>query len=164
MPRDGVQRLGPVPLTVLRTATLSPSTSRSIPAGSLVLTSPIEAEEVRVGDVVAFRPPPGFGSDTTRPVLHRVAALERLNGADGPMTMTTRGDANAVSDPWRVALDGAGLSRERLHVPVLGWLAAAGRTQLLLLGGGLGCCLLAVRRLRARASVHCRCPEHPPAN
>ena len=51
----------------------------------------VEAD-LHVGDIVSFSPP---GSPST--YTHRIAAI----AADG--TITTKGDANAATDPWQLA-------------------------------------------------------------
>lgn len=108
---------------------LTGSMAPAAPAGSLVLTVPVAGEDVAVGDVLAFRPPAPYEVLDDRPVLHRVVEV-RTDG-DRPW-MTTRGDANAQPDPWRVALYGADLGRAVLVVPYAGrplaggpWAAAA---------------------------------------
>ncbi|TXR51248.1 signal peptidase I, partial [Quadrisphaera setariae] len=90
--------------------------------GALVVTEPVAPQAVQTGDVVAFVPPAPFARGN-HPVMHRVAALEQVQGA---AVMTTRGDANPQPDPWRIALGGADLGRAVLVVPWAGWAVMAG--------------------------------------
>lgn len=61
------------------------------PPGSLVVTWPAAMADIGVGDIVTFRPPTSPG----RVYTHRVVAVDAGR-------FITRGDANAVDDPWRV--------------------------------------------------------------
>ena len=67
----------------------TPSMGPAAPVGSLLLTRPVGSDELRVGEVVAFRP----GSISTV-YSHRIAHIAR----DG--AITTRGDNNPKPDPW----------------------------------------------------------------
>jgi signal peptidase len=131
---------------------LTGSMAPSAPAGSLVVTVPVAGEDVAVGDVLAFRPPAPYEVVDDRPLLHRV--VEVGTDADQPW-MTTRGDANAEADPWRVSLHRADLGRAVLVVPYAGrplaggpWAAAA----FVCGGAALAGAVRAVRRPR------CNCP------
>ncbi|MEH3077449.1 MAG: signal peptidase I [Quadrisphaera sp.] len=101
--------------------------------GALVVTEPVAPQAVRTGDVVAFVPPAPFARGD-HPVMHRVAALEQV---DGKTVMTTRGDANPQPDPWRIALSGADLGRAVLVVPWAGWAVMAGPAPVVLVLLGL---------------------------
>lgn len=73
----------------------TPSMGRKAPVGSLVITEPVRADRVHVGDVIAFHPP-GRGGTT---FVHRVVAIERRpQGA----VLSTRGDINGVQDSWQI--------------------------------------------------------------
>ncbi|MFC4553854.1 signal peptidase I [Georgenia faecalis] len=61
-------------------------------AGDMVVVVPVDADEIQVGDVVAFQPVSG---DPTL-ITHRVVA-ESLGGEGGAM-FVTRGDANGADD------------------------------------------------------------------
>lgn len=104
----------------LRIATvLSNSMQPTFSAGDVVVTQPVDVSGVRKGDVIAFVPP-GF----SRPLMHRITAI-----TDG--VMTTRGDANRVSDPWQLQLAGPTVDRAVAVVPYLGWSAQLQRPLLL---------------------------------
>lgn len=90
---------------------VSGSMSPGMPTGTLVLTRPVPAADVRVGDVVTL---PVAGTDAR--VTHRVTAL----AAEGRTTWATlRGDANDVDDAAPYPLDGTVL-RAAVSVPGLG--------------------------------------------
>lgn len=101
------------------------------PAGSLGVTRPVAAADLRTGDIVSVR-----ASDDTR-VTHRIVAIERV---EGDALLTLRGDANPTDDAetYRVAE----ADRLILSVPWLGYVVGflGSRWGLLLLGvlaGGL---------------------------
>lgn len=121
---------------------LSNSMRPTAAAGDLAVTQGVPVGSVRVGDVVAFIPPNG-----TRTVMHRVASL------DGDV-ITTKGDANPVADPWRVALAGPTAYRLVAVVPFVGWLTELQRPAFLLAGAliALEILLRLVKEVRARTS------------
>jgi len=94
---------------VVRTASMG----TAAPVGTLVVTSPVTVDALRVGDVVTFTPPGRGGTTFT----HRVAALD----ADG---VVTRGDASEADDPWRL-VDADLVGRADVLLPGVGWLARA---------------------------------------
>ncbi|WP_369069132.1 signal peptidase I [Kineococcus terrestris] len=138
---------------------LTGSMTPAFPRGSLVVTTPLAGPDVRVGDVVAFRPPAPYDTGG-RPVLHRVTAVSEPDGGrDGGRAVTTRGDANATADPWTVALDDADLARARWALPLLGWVLAGGTATAALGVGGL---LLLVEARQVAAARHdppCTCGD-----
>lgn len=75
---------------VVATGSMAPS----IPTGSLIVTTPVIAADVRVGDVVSV---PRRGYDTT--VTHRVVATVPVMGDPRARDLTLRGDANTIDDP-----------------------------------------------------------------
>jgi signal peptidase I len=82
-------------------------------AGDLVVTQPVLFSVVYPGDVIAFFPDVA----TRTPVIHRVVAFD-----DG--VMTTKGDANSIQDPWRLApAPSATAYRLVFVVPFVGWLS-----------------------------------------
>lgn len=104
------------------TPVLSGSMGSAYATGSLAVTREVASSTVRVGDVIAFRPPVAFPTPSGRPVLHRVVTAAVV---DGRLQVTTRGDANPVVDPWTLDLTGERVHRARWSVPVAGRLAAA---------------------------------------
>lgn len=147
--------LGARAVTVL-TGSMEPAYA----TGSLVLTTRLEPGAVRVGQVVAFRPPAPYSQRQGRPVLHRVIALQEV---DGIPVMRTRGDANQQPDPWQIALPGADLALARGHVPVLGRVTAAGRGAVGLVALGTACLLAARPRRREARLAQCDCVPGAPA-
>lgn len=98
---------------------LSGSMQPAIPVGAEVIDQVVPGDQLQVGDVITYEHPRRPGEYIT----HRVVGIDRTGLAP---TLTTRGDANAASDPWKVPLQ-ASMLRVRLSVPVLGyvlgWLA-----------------------------------------
>jgi len=126
---------------------LTGSMAPHAPAGSLVLTVPVDGRDVIPGDVVAFRPPAPYETVGNRPVLHRVVGVGEYT--NGRTWMTTQGDANPAADPWQVSTRDVTFARAVLVVPHLGWLLMGGP---LLTGAvvlGLVVLVLGVRALRA---------------
>lgn len=96
-------------LFVVRGASMEPA----IPQGALVVVRPAVPAALAVGDVVTFR-------HRGQLVTHRIAAIDQMGDA---RVFTTKGDANAASDPEPVAFDDqAGLLVTQ--VPLFGYLLA----------------------------------------
>ncbi len=130
---------------------LTGSMAPALPAGSLVLTTPVGVEDVRPGLVLAFRPPAPYDTGG-RAVLHRVETVTD----DSVVVATTRGDANRTADPWRLSLvPGTQLGQQRLTVPLLGHALAGGRrTTVPVAAGALLLCAAVVLR---RRPLPCTC-------
>lgn len=86
----------------------SPSMGAAAPVGTLVVDAPVRLGDVRVGDVVTYRPPPGG-----RPITHRVVSIRAAG-------LTTRGDVNGAADPWRLTQPEL-IGRAVLIIPGAGW-------------------------------------------
>lgn len=106
---------------------LSGSMAPTAQAGDVAITQPVSVAALAVGDVIAFYPP----NDPQRR-LHRITTLETLEGL---ITVTTRGDANSVDDPWRASLRGSTAYRMVAVVPFVGLIAQY--RGLLFIGAGL---------------------------
>jgi signal peptidase I len=102
------------------------SMGSALPAGSVAVTRPVDAADLRVGDIIAI----GHGLGGL-PTLHRIVAME-VDG--GRRVVTTRGDANKTNDPQSMTIAGPG-DRVVFHVPLIGYVLAFTRT-------GLGMLLL----------------------
>jgi signal peptidase I len=127
---------------IVRSGSMEPA----IHTGSLVVVQPVQPRQVAVGDVITYRRPED--PDTT--ITHRVVEV-RAPGAPGGASpaggqapvFRTKGDANAVVDPWEVQLQGIAW-RVTLNVPLAGYLFAftqqpLGRALFLIVPGlGLG--------------------------
>ena len=87
----------------------SGSMAPGIPTGALVVLTEASASEIGAGDVITFDRPDGESGSVT----HRVVEVR-------PEGFVTKGDANAVADPWVVPAEGTQW-RYRFDVPVLGY-------------------------------------------
>jgi signal peptidase len=106
----------------------SGSMQPAIAPGDVAVTQPVPVAELSVGDVIAFYPP-----DDRQPRLHRIVTITSDH------TITTRGDANPVVDPWHATLRGPTAYRLVAVIPLVGWVVQF--RGLLLIAAGL---LLAV--------------------
>lgn len=102
--------------------------------GALAFVESIDSADVRVGDVITFQDPTTPG----RLITHRVVKRFRH---EGELVYGTKGDANAVADPWTIALPGT-VGRLRFDVPVAGYALVYAKTRevrlaLILLFSGL---------------------------
>ena len=93
---------------------LTGSMSPLINPGDVVVTAPISAENVKVGDIITYHIP----VEDHRVETHRVVDVMRT--ADGVVTVQTKGDANNGADPWVATLDGNVAYIEVASVPYLG--------------------------------------------
>jgi signal peptidase I len=129
----GLLVMAPVVLLVLLPAVLGldryvitdDSMDGSLGRGSVVLAHEVPPTDLRVGDVISFRPPGENGDDR---FTRRIIAID-----DG--VATTRGDASGRTDPWRVPLTESTYSRVWVSVPWVGYpFALDGGWGLLILG------------------------------
>ncbi len=88
----------------------TPSMGTTAPAGSLVLTRPLDRAALHQGMIVAFRVP-----NTGEVYMHRIAALL----PDG--SFRTRGDLDSSDDGWMLTR-GAIVGVPVLIAPLVGWL------------------------------------------
>jgi signal peptidase len=104
-----------------RYAIVSGSMTGTYDRGSLVLAEVVPVDDLRVGDVITYTPPAG-----DHLVTHRIAWIGRDDA--GRRIFRTKGDANAVADPWTFRLDRPTQARVRMGVPYAGHaLTALGR-------------------------------------
>jgi signal peptidase I len=104
--------IGPRLLGYQALPVLTGSMSPAIPTGSLVVVTQVAASEVGVGDVITFHHP-------QRPqeyVTHRVVAVEQ---SPAGRALTTKGDANAQPDAWKVVATESGY-RMAFGLPYVG--------------------------------------------
>src|SRR6478735_3513033 len=73
---------------------LTGSMSPKIDPGDVTIVTPLDVRDVATGMVVTYHIPVADHSLIT----HRVISVTR--GADGSVTIQTKGDANAAADPW----------------------------------------------------------------
>jgi signal peptidase len=126
----------------------SASMEPTLPVGSLIVTVPVAADRLRVGDIITFHRP---GDHSL--VTHRIARIE--NGPQGRV-FVTKGDANGAEDGWVVPAVGTGL-RLAFEIPGAGLLAShpVGRFGLLL-ASTLILCGLAIERIWRSAPTRSR--------
>ena len=89
---------------------MSGSMEPAIPVGSIVVVRKVNAEDVKVGDVISFR------TGESR-VIHRV--IEKVE--NGSFYFRTKGDANEDPDPWIVQPDDV-CGALMLTIPYYGYL------------------------------------------
>jgi signal peptidase I len=131
----------PAALGWQRYVIVSGSMTGTYDRGSLVLDDVVPVEQLRVGDVITYRPPAGAGPAGL--VTHRIAAITR--DKVGTRVFRTKGDANQAADPWTFMLPKGEQARVRVGVPYVGFaLAALGRRDLRLLIVGLPAGLIAL--------------------
>jgi signal peptidase I len=88
--------------------------------GSVVFDKPVAQSELRVGDVITYRPPLDAGH--TGLVTHRIVRIGR--DARGLLELRTKGDANNVADQWKFSMTGGHAQRVVASVPYVGYLFA----------------------------------------
>jgi signal peptidase I len=103
-------RLFPYQALVVRSGSMEPT----IPTGSIVFYRPVQATDVKVGDVIVFSEP---GQPNTK-VTHRVFSIG--NGPTGKY-FVTKGDANGSPDNWHIPAVGTGW-KDVFHVPYVGYI------------------------------------------
>ena len=113
----GLGLVVPALLGYERYVIVSGSMSGTYDRGSLVFDEVVPVEELRAGDVITYRPPPGSGPAGL--VTHRIVAIE----PDG--RFRTKGDANPAADPWTFRLTGERQARVVAGVPWAGHVLAA---------------------------------------
>ena len=92
----------------------SGSMEPTVKVGSLLVTKPVPAEDLQVGDVIVFRH--SENPDTT--ITHRIAGIREENGE---RIFTTKGDASSNPDPREVRLRGR-VGRMAYAIPYVGYL------------------------------------------
>jgi signal peptidase I len=116
---------------------LSGSMEPALRTGDVSVVSSIAPLDARPGDIVTFRDP----DNAERLITHRVRAMHVHGDA---VVFRTRGDANNVSERWRVPASGE-IGRVVYSIPKLGWVLAYARTKglfVLMLGGALALLLV----------------------
>lgn len=116
---------------------LSGSMTPALRTGDVSVVRSIAPLDARPGDIVTFRDP----DNGERLITHRVRAMHVQGDA---VVFRTRGDANNVSEHWRVPASGE-IGRLIYRIPKLGWVLAYARTKglfVLMLGGALALLLV----------------------
>ena len=116
---------------------LSGSMEPALRTGDVSVVRSIAPLDARPGDIVTFRDP----DNAERLITHRVRAMHVQGDA---VVFRTRGDANNVSEHWRVPASGE-IGRVTYSIPKLGWVLSYARTKglfVLMLGGALALLLV----------------------
>ena len=98
---------------------LSGSMEPKIKTGSIILIRPVDANYIKVEDIISFKS--AINNQTT---THRVIDIER----NPELLFTTKGDANEVEDPIKVKGSQI-IGKVVLTVPYLGYLAGLLQTR-----------------------------------
>ena len=97
---------------VMSGGSMDSGTAGGISQGSVVFERAVPVGELRVGDVITFRPPAGAGVDGF--VTHRIVSI-------GPEGIRTRGDAEPTRDPWLLDPQEPTLPRVVYTLPWVGY-------------------------------------------
>lgn len=106
--------IGPRVLGYQTSTMLTGSMSPLINPGDVVVTKPVPATEIQVGDIITYHIP----VEDQRVETHRVT--EVMTNPDGTIAVQTKGDANNGADPWLATLSGPTVDRHTLTVPYVG--------------------------------------------
>lgn len=125
------------------------SMSGTFERGSVAFEKVTPVEELEVGDIVTYQPPPDSGLATL--VTHRIVSVQEKR--DGARVFRTKGDANADVDPWTFRLPEGEQPRVDFTVPLVGhaFIAIADPDKRILLVGipaGLVCLVSLVELAR----------------
>src|SRR3954464_14480362 len=109
-----VLAVGPHVLGYRTMTMLTGSMSPQIDPGDVVVSTPLDVQDVTEGMVISYHIP----IDDHRVVTHRVVSVE--HGTDGSITVQTKGDANDAVDPWQATLKGDTAYQVRAVIPEVG--------------------------------------------
>jgi signal peptidase I len=100
---------------------ISGSMEPTLSVGTIVYDEVVPVEDISVGDIITFVPPPEYGIDD--PVTHRVVQVEDINVGqpDQERMFRTKGDANDAIDAWKMVLDGPNQARVAHQLPYVGY-------------------------------------------
>ncbi|MGY1771613.1 signal peptidase I [Blastococcus sp. SYSU D00813] len=111
--------VGPHVLDYRTMTMLTGSMAPSIEPGDVVVSTPLDVEDVTEGMVITYHIP----VDDHRVVTHRVIDVQ--HSADGTVSVRTQGDANDAPDPWTAVLSGDTAYQVQAVVPEIGHLVTA---------------------------------------
>lgn len=126
-----------------------------ISQGSVVFGRPVPVGDLRVGDVITFRPPAAADADGF--VTHRIVSI-------GPAGIRTRGDAEPVRDPWVLHPQDATLPRVVYTLPWVGYgyvVIFHPISRLLMAGSAVLLVLLITSEIRGRRTAPAAVGEDP---
>ena len=92
------------------------SMAGTVDPGGLVVAEQVPIDDLRVGDVITYLPPPTSGVDHL--VTHRIVGIEP--DRTGALSYSTKGDANPAADPWTFTLESPVQARMVGSAPLLG--------------------------------------------
>ncbi len=110
----------PAALGLQRYVITSGSMTGTYDKGSVVFAGEVPPADLRPGDVITYDPPPGSGPAGL--VTHRI---QQIRTERGQRIYRTKGDANAVPDPWEFRLTQPTQARVQFGVPYVGYLVSA---------------------------------------
>jgi signal peptidase len=111
--------VGPHVLDYRTMTMLTGSMAPNIEPGDVVVSTPLDVQDVQVGMVITYHIP----IDDHRVVTHRVIEVDHT--ADGTVSVRTQGDANDAPDPWTAVLTGDTAYQMRAVVPEIGTVITA---------------------------------------
>jgi signal peptidase I len=121
-------------LTGLAIGTFSPimvvcsqSMQPTLEYGDLIVIRGGQAENVEVGDVIAFNVPSPYDQLAASPTVHRV--VEKLT-ENGEVYFKTKGDSNPSADSWEVPTENVVGEYTQFKIPYVGSVALFFRTPL----------------------------------
>jgi signal peptidase I len=89
----------------------------TIPYGSVAWERTVPVSELKVGDVITFKPPPEY--NVSELVTHRIYSVKKQS--NGIPAFQTKGDNNDSVDPWTLVFDASTQPRMDFHVPYVGY-------------------------------------------
>jgi signal peptidase I len=114
--------VGPHVLGYRTMTMLTASMAPSIDPGDVTVVTPLAVSDVTEGMVITYHIPIG----EHQLITHRVVSVE--HGADGSVTVQTKGDNNEAVDPWSATLEGDTAYQVRAVIPEIGHVIHALRT------------------------------------
>ncbi len=90
--------------------------------GSIVFDEVVPVKSLKTGDVITYRPPRGSGPEGL--VTHRIHSIGH-DPKTNARVFRTKGDANAVADPWIFTLPDRQQARVVTGAPYMGFVLAA---------------------------------------
>jgi signal peptidase I len=114
--------VGPHVLGYRTMTMLTASMAPSIDPGDVTVVTPLAVSDVTEGMVITYHIPIG----EHQLITHRVVSVE--HGADGSVTVQTKGDNNEAVDPWSATLEGDTAYQVRAVIPEVGHVIHALRT------------------------------------
>jgi signal peptidase len=84
--------------------------------GSVVFSKAVNVDDLKVGDVITYTPPPATGVNHL--VTHRISEIKV--DENGGRMYRTKGDANPGNDPWTFSLIGQKQNVMHFSVPYVG--------------------------------------------